>query len=248
MVVCEPSDRADMTVREAVACQYHPRPVCCCEPLVFELLKVGGYVMFPLLAASVLAIGIVLERFWTLRRSAVLPPGLGEEVRAWARSPKLDPAHLKKLQTNSPLGEVLAEILLHRGRSREVMRQKAEEAGRQVVHQLGRFLNALGTIATISPLLGLLGTVIGLIRMFLVITTDGIGDANKLAGGIGEALVATASGLVVAIFAFFFHRLLRGIVLSLGVALEREAVMLIDSLERPVSESPAANPTVRAVR
>lgn len=217
------------------------------KPLVFDLLKVGGYVMIPLLAASVLAIGIVLERFWSLRRSAVLPAGLGDEVRAWARSPKLDPTHLKKLQDNSPLGEVLAEILQHRGRSREVMRQKAEETGRQVVHGLGRYINTLGTIATISPLLGLLGTVIGLIRMFLVITTAGIGDANKLAGGIGEALVATASGLVVAIFAYFFHRHLRGLVVSLGVALEREATLLIDSLERP-AESASTQPGVRAVR
>ena len=124
------------------------------------------------------------------------------------------------------------------------MRQKAEEIGRQVVHGMGRFLNTLGTIATISPLLGLLGTVIGLIRMFLVITTAGIGDANKLAGGIGEALVATASGLVVAIFAYFFHRYLRGHVVSLGVGLEREAALLIDSLERPAEPS-AAQPAVR---
>ena len=204
--------------------------------------------MWPLFAASALAIGIILERFWTLRRSAVIPPALGEEVRAWARSPKLDPGHLDKLRQNSPLGEVLAENLLHRGRSREVMRQKAEDAGRQVVHQLGRFLNALGTIATISPLMGLLGTVMGLIRMFLVINTAGIGDANKLAGGIGEALVATATGLVVALVAYIFHRHLRGVVQGLGVGLEREAVLLIDSLERPAESAAASPSSVRAVR
>ncbi len=197
--------------------------------------------MWPLLAASALAIGIILERFWTLRRSAVIPPALGEEVRAWARSPKLDPGHLDKLRHNSPLGEVLADVLLHRGRSREVMRQKAEDGGRQVVHQLGRFLNLLGTIATISPLMGLLGTVMGLIRMFLVINTAGIGDANKLAGGIGEALVATASGLVVALIAYFFHRHLRGVVLSLGVGLEREAILLVDSLERSSDAAPSSS-------
>lgn len=203
--------------------------------------------MWPLLAASALAIGIILERFWTLRRSAVIPPALGEEVRAWARSPKLDPGHLDKLRRNSPLGEVLADVLVNRGRSREVMRQKAEDGGRQVVHQLGRFLNLLGTIATISPLMGLLGTVMGLIRMFLVINTAGIGDANKLAGGIGEALVATASGLVVALIAYFFHRHLRGVVQSLGIGLEREAILLIDSLERP-SDTVPTNSDTRTAR
>lgn len=213
---------------------------------MFEILKSGGWVMIPMVLASVVMVGIVLERFWTLRRSAVIPSKLGAEVRAWARSAKIERDHLEKLRTNSPLGTVLAAVVAHRQRSREVIREKAQDAGRQVVHRLGRYLNALGTIATISPLLGLLGTVSGLIRMFLVINTAGIGDANALAGGIGEALVATAAGLIVAIIAYLFHRYLRGRVLDLAVELEREAALLIDSLE--LTPEAGASQPVRAVR
>lgn len=213
---------------------------------MFEILKSGGWVMIPMVLASVVMVGIVLERFWTLRRSAVIPPKLGAEVRAWARSAKIERDHLEKLRTNSPLGSVLAAVVAHRQRSREVIREKAQDAGRQVVHRLGKYLNALGTIATISPLLGLLGTVSGLIRMFLVINTAGIGDANALAGGIGEALVATAAGLIVAIIAYLFHRYLRGRVLDLAVELEREAALLIDSLE--LTPEAGASQPVRAVR
>jgi len=212
---------------------------------VFEILKSGGLVMIPLVLASIVMVGIILERFWTLRRSAVIPAKVGAEVRAWARSAKIERDHLEKLRTNSPLGAILAAVVAHRQRSREVIREAAEDTGRQVVHRLNKYLNALGTIATISPLLGLLGTVSGLIRMFLVITTAGIGDANALAGGIGEALVATATGLVVAIIAYLFHRYFRGRVLDLAVDMEREASMLIDSLEHAPE---AAGQPVRAVR
>lgn len=212
---------------------------------MFEILKAGGWVMYPIVLASIAMVGIILERFWSLRRSAVIPPKLGAEVRAWARSAKIEREHLDKLRTNSPLGAVLASVVAHRQRSREVIRDKAQDTGRQVVHGLGKYLNALGTIATISPLLGLLGTVSGLIRMFLVITTAGIGDANALAGGIGEALVATAAGLCIAIVAYLFHRYLRGRVLDLAVELEREAALLIDSLE---TAPEAASQPVRAVR
>ena len=213
---------------------------------MFGILKAGGWVMFPLVLASIVMLGIVLERFWTLRRSAVIPPKLGAEVRAWARSAKIEKEHLEKLRSNSPLGSILAAVVMNRQRSREVIREKAEEAGRQTMHNLGRYLNALGTIATIAPLMGLLGTVSGLIRMFLVITSVGIGDANALAGGIGEALVATAVGLCLAIIAYLFHRYLRGKLQDLALELERETSALIDSLEHPPEVAAAA--PVRAVR
>lgn len=212
---------------------------------MFEILKSGGWVMVPLVLASIVMVGIILERFWSLRRSAVIPAKLGAEVRAWARSAKIERDHLEKLRGNSPLGAILAAVVAHRQRSREVIREAAEDTGRQVVHRLNKYLNALGTIATISPLMGLLGTVSGLIRMFLVITTAGIGDANALAGGIGEALVATAAGLIVAIIAYLFHRYFRGRVLDLAVDMEREAALLIDSLEHAPE---AAGQPVRAVR
>lgn len=212
---------------------------------MFEILKSGGWVMIPLVLTSITMFGIILERFWTLRRGSVIPPKLGAEVRAWARSAKIERDHLEKLRSNSPLGSILAAVVAHRQRSREVIREKAEDAGRMAVHRLSRYMNALGTIAIISPLMGLLGTVSGLIRMFLVITTAGIGDANALAGGIGEALVATAVGLCVAIIAYLFHRYFKGRLTDIGVELEHEAALLIDSLEHPPE---AAGTPVRAVR
>jgi len=200
--------------------------------------------MIPLSIMSILSLAIVAERFWSLRASQVLPPALGAQVRQYAKTHRLDPQQLKELEENSPLGAVLAAVLQNRHRSRDVLRQKAEDAGRRAVHELNRFLNTLGTIAIVSPLMGLLGTVFGLIKMFLVITGAGIGDAQRLSGGIGEALVATASGLTVAIIAYMFHRYFRGHVQNLAIELEREAADLIDSLEQP-SAAPATAP-VRA--
>jgi biopolymer transport protein ExbB len=206
---------------------------------VWELLRAGGWIMIPLGLMSIVSIAIIAERFWALRRSAVLPPALAPQVKNYARTHRLEPAQLAELADSSPLGAVFAAVLANRARSRDVIRQKVEDAGRRVVHELHRFLNGLGTIAIIAPLMGLLGTVFGLIKMFLVITGSGIGDANKLAGGIGEALIATASGLVVAIIAYIFHRFLRGKIQDLAIELEHEANELIDALEAPGGQAPA---------
>src|SRR5690606_22326745 len=166
--------------------------------------------MLPIIVLAVLALAIILERFWSLRRKEVLPPGLGEEVREWSRSRQLDAKHIHVLRRNSPLGELLAAALDVRHRPREIVKERVEGIGPHAVHQLERFLNTLGTIAAVAPLMGLLGTVFGMIEMFLGILTSGIGDANRLAGGIGQALVTTAAGLCVAIPALIFHRYLRG--------------------------------------
>jgi biopolymer transport protein ExbB len=190
----------------------------------------GSWAMLPILVCSAIALAIILERFWTLRRKAVLPPGLGDEVREWARTRKLDPQHLTDLAANSPLGELLAATLAVRHRPREVIRERVEDSGRHVVHRLERFLNTLGTIALISPLLGLLGTVFGLIRMFFAVMVSGVGDPLKMAGGIGEALVCTAAGLCVAIPAYFFHRYFRGLVADYVVDMERQVFLLTDEL------------------
>lgn len=195
--------------------------------------------MWPLLACSAIALAIILERFWTLRRRAVLPPGLGQEVREWAAQHKLDPAHVESLRANSPLGELLAAALEVRHRPREVIKERIEDVGRHIVHQMERFLNTLGTIAGISPLLGLLGTVIGMIRMFLAILDHGVGDVTQLAGGIGQALVCTAAGMIVAIPALVFHRYLRGRVQELVVEMEKQAMALIDTLDAGAVHHPA---------
>lgn len=198
--------------------------------VVLEILMAGGWAMLPILICSAVALAIVLERCLTLRRSAVLPPGLGDEVRQWARAGQLDPAHLETLSNGSPLGELLASALAVRNRPRELIKERIEDTGRHVVHRMERFLNTLGTIALIGPLLGLLGTVIGLIRMFMQVMGGGMADPTKMAGGIGEALICTASGLIVAIPAYVLHRYFRSRVAGYCVEMEKQATALLDDL------------------
>ncbi len=198
---------------------------------MLELVKAGGWPMIPLLLLSALALAIIVERFWTLRRKTVLPSGLGPEVRAWAARGKLDPAHIESLRRTSPLGALLAAVLDVRQRTREEIRERTEDVGRHLVHRMERFLNTLGTIAAAGPLLGLFGTVVGMIQMFLGILDHGIGDVNQLAGGIGKALVCTAAGMIVAIPALAFHRYFRGRIAEYIVAMEHEAIQLMDVLD-----------------
>ena len=209
---------------------------------MLELIKAGGWVMLPIILLAVLALAIILERFWSLRRKEVLPPGLGEEVRDWARGRALDPKHIDVLRKNSPLGELLAAGLDVRHRPRELIKERIEDVGRHVAHRMERFLNSLGTIAAVTPLLGLLGTVFGMIEMFLDILTAGVGDANRLAGGIGQALISTAAGLCVAIPAVIFHRYLRGRITEYVVEMEQQATALLDALEEEPSASPGKPP------
>jgi biopolymer transport protein ExbB len=212
---------------------------------VFELFLAGGFTMWPLLLLSAVALGIVLERFWSLRRSTVLPSGLTAEVSTLVRGRRVDTEHLVALRQHSPLGRVLATVLAERHRPHEFLIARVEDAGRDVVHDLSRWLNSLGTIAIIAPMLGLLGTVSGMIRMFLVITEVGVGDANRLAGGIGEALLSTAFGLVVAIPAYIFHRYFRGRVHDFALGLAREANHVIEVLD---TTAPVEKPVARAVK
>jgi len=228
---------------------------------VLEILIAGGWAMVPILLCSAVALAIILERFWSLRRKSVVPAELGEQVRSWARTRKLDPEHIEALRSNSPLGEILAAALSVRMRSREIIKERVEDTGRHVVHRLERYLNTLGTIALISPLLGLLGTVFGLIKMFFAVMVSGVGDPLKMAGGIGEALVCTATGLCVAIPAYFFHRYFRSRVSGYVVDMEQQTILLIDELSAhadvpaapmqpaPTTPAPApVSPTTRTVR
>jgi len=198
---------------------------------VLELVMAGGWPMIPLLLLSALALAIIVERFWTLRRKAVLPPGLGEEVRAWAARGKLDPQHIQSLRATSPLGALLAAALDVRQRPRDQVRERVEDVGRHLVHRMERFLNTLGTVAAIGPLLGLFGTVVGMIQMFMGILDHGVGDVSLLAGGIGKALISTAAGLIVAIPALMFHRYFRGRIGEYLVEMEHEATLLLDVLD-----------------
>ena len=214
---------------------------------MLELIRAGGWPMIPLLLMSAVALGIIVERFWSLRPTRVLPPGLGDEVRAWvARGKPLEVAHIDSLRSTSPLGALLAAALDVRMRSREEIRERVEDVGRHLVHRMERFLNTLGTIASAGPLLGLFGTVVGMIEMFLGILDHGIGDASQLAGGIGKALICTAAGMVVAIPALAFHRYFRGRIAGYIVDMEHEAIRLMDVLDAPTGSSPPAPAPARA--
>jgi biopolymer transport protein ExbB len=199
---------------------------------VFEIVKSGGVFMAPIILASIVAAAIFLERLWTLQRKRVLPHELTEKVWRWVESDQLQDKHIVALEQNSPLGKILAAGLTNRHRDRAIIKEAIEDTGRHVVHELERFINALGTIASMSPLLGLLGTVSGMITAFADITEQGIGDPQILAGGISEALICTAAGLVVAIPAVMGYRFLRGRVESLVVQMEKEAMKLVAALDQ----------------
>lgn len=198
---------------------------------VLELIKAGGWVMWPILLASVIAMAIVVERFWSLQRKRIAPENLVAQVWQWLRSGQLDEARLQALRAGSPLGRILAAGLVNRRHERHVIRESIEEAGRLIVYELERYLNTLGTIAAVSPLLGLLGTVFGMIQMFGALKTSGAGDPAELAGGIGQALVTTAAGLLVAIPALYFYRYFRGRVDALVITMEQEAIKLVEVLQ-----------------
>jgi biopolymer transport protein ExbB len=199
---------------------------------VFEIIIAGGWLMVPIILCSILALTIIAERLWALRRSQVVPAGLGEQVEDWASRHELDRRHIEQLRSGSSLGRVLAAALVNRHRPRELIKEAVEDTGRHVIYQLERFLNTLGTIAGISPLLGLLGTVIGMIKVFSSILEHGVGNANVLAGGISEALITTAAGLTVAIPSFFFYRYFKGRVEEYVVSMEEQAIDLIEAIER----------------
>ena len=198
---------------------------------MIELVKAGGWPMIPLLLLSFAALAIIVERFWSLRRDAVLPPGLGREVREWAARGQMDPQHIESLRATSPLGALLASALEVRHRGRDAIRERVEDTGRHLVHRMEKYLNTLGSIASAGPLLGLFGTVVGMIQMFLVIGEHGVGDVNQLAAGIGKALVCAATGMIVAIPALMVHRYFKGRIAGYIVEMEHEAVQLLDVLD-----------------
>ncbi|MGD8743446.1 MAG: MotA/TolQ/ExbB proton channel family protein [Granulosicoccaceae bacterium] len=197
---------------------------------MFELVKAGGWLMLPIILCSVAALAIVVERFWFLQRKRVTPKHLVAQVWHWARQNELDESRIQFLKANSPLGRIIATGLINRHHPREIMKESIEDAGRHIVPELDRFLNTLGTIAAITPLLGLLGTVVGMIDVFTAIIEHGVGNPADLAEGISKALITTAAGLSVAIPALMFYRYLRGHVNELIITMEQEALKLIEVL------------------
>lgn len=198
---------------------------------MFEIIKAGGWMMVPIIACSVLSLAIILERLWTLRSEKIVPVHLAPHVWNMYRKHQIDGLKLREIRANSPLGEVLAAALANFSHGREAMKESVEQAGRQVVHELERYLNTLGTIASVSPYLGLLGSVLGMIKVFSTFSTEGgIANPSRLAGGISEILIATAAGLAVAIPSLIFYRYFQGRVTELAVRMEDEATQMIDAL------------------
>jgi biopolymer transport protein ExbB len=197
---------------------------------VLEILISGGWLMVPIVACSIISLAIIGERFWSLNRDKIIPTQLVSSVWSLHKANQLDKSKLQTLSTSSPLGRVLAVGILNRSHGREIMKESIEETGRQVVHELEKYLNSLATIASITPLLGLLGTVIGMIKVFAAIMAHGVGDPAVLAGGISQALITTASGLTVAIPTLMFYRFFRGRVDELVIKMEDEALKMVEMM------------------
>ncbi|MBT3427371.1 MAG: MotA/TolQ/ExbB proton channel family protein [Gammaproteobacteria bacterium] len=197
---------------------------------MFELVKAGGWLMVPILICSVISAAICIERFWTLRGSQVVPKALLTEVWQWIQQNQMTPQRIKQIRAQSPLGVILATGIGNHHRGREQMKQSIEEASGQVIHELERYLSTLGTVAAVSPLIGLLGTVIGMIKVFSAIQLEGVGNAAVLAGGISEALITTAAGLTVAIPSLFFYRFFQRRVDELVMEMEQDALKLVEVL------------------
>ncbi len=198
------------------------------ETSVLDLIGQGGLLMWPIIICSILAAAIIGERLWALRADKITPKHLVAQVWSLVKSNKLDAKKLRELKSSSPLGRILSVGLINSKHGRDIMKECIEEVAQHEVHEMERFLNVLGTIAAITPLLGLLGTVLGMIEVFSTIVLQGTGNAAVLAGGISKALVTTAAGLFVAIPALFFHRFLLRRVDELTIYMEREAIKLVD--------------------
>lgn len=197
---------------------------------MFEIVQSGGWLMLPIILCSIAAIAIIIERFWTLTPARIAPRNALAEVWSKLRHNQLDAAQLRELRTSSPLGQILAAGLVNAKSGRAIMIESIEQAASHVVHDLERYLSALGTIASISPLLGLLGTVLGMIDIFSDLMRVGAGNAGNLSGGIAKALITTAAGLTVAIPSLAAYRFFLRRVESLVVELERESIKLVDAL------------------
>lgn len=197
---------------------------------MFEIFLAGGILMWPILACSLVVIAISAERYWTLNPAKIAPKTLLAQVWSWIKNNQLDATKLRELKQSSPLGQILAAGLSNSKHGREVMKDSVQEAASQVIHELERYVSVLGTVANIAPLLGLLGTVLGMIEVFNAIMMQGSGSTGALAGGISVALYTTVGGLVVAIPATISHKFFQRRIDSIVVTMEEEAIKLIDAL------------------
>ena len=208
---------------------------------MYEIVIAGGWVMLPILVCSVLVVAIVVERLWSLNSRRLMPANLLLNVWDQYKNGRLNQQALTELRSGSPLGEVFAAGLSNRMHGRDVMKDAMEEAGSKVIHELERFMAPLATIAAIAPLLGLLGTVLGMIEVFNEIMLRGTGNAGELAGGISKALITTAAGLTVAIPSMVFHRYFDRRIEGMAVTMEQQSARLVDAIFA-TREAPPSDP------
>lgn len=204
-------------------------------------MEAGGWLMWPIVVCSIIATAIVVERSWFLRRRRIMPENLVPRIWQLYRQGQLSDERIEEIREGSPLGRMLAAGLTNRNHSREVMKDAIGDAGRHVVAELERYLNSLGTIAAVTPLLGLLGTVFGMIDIFGVIMESGTGNAGVLAGGISTALVTTAAGLSVGIPTLMLHRYLDSRVGKIALEMEQQALRLVEVIKGEREEADRAS-------
>ena len=197
---------------------------------MFEIIKAAGWPIWPLLLASIIAVALIIERSVTLRESKIVPPTLLDQVLAVYARQGINPEILEKLAKDSPLGEVLAAGLRNERSPRHVMKEAIEEAGRSSAHNLERYLTTLGTIATAAPLLGLFGTVVGMIEIFGSQAPSGGTNPAQLAHGISIALYNTAFGIAISIPSLIFYRHFKNKVDGFVVRMEQAASRMVDTV------------------
>ncbi len=209
---------------------------------MFEFISAGGILMIPIIIISILAMAIIGALFFSLSSKKVIPEGTTNAARKLALSGRILPAQIAKLRESSLLGRVLATGLENINAPRHVLKESVEETGRHVIHAMDKYMTTLGTIAAVAPLLGLLGTVVGMINVFSVITSQGVGSPTELAGGISQALITTAAGISVAVPALIFHRYFRSKINDYAIEMEKETMKLINTINRKTAAS-VANPS-----
>ncbi len=201
-------------------------------PNVFELLAAGGWLIWPIIICSIVALAIIVDKFRHLSTALVMPTGLYDKIEALVQDKKLTNAHLTTLADQSPLGKIFSTAISNAHFGKSELKASVEDSGRHQVHEMEKYLGTLGSIAAITPLLGLLGTVVGMIKVFAAITAVGIGQPQELAEGISQALITTAAGLTVAIPSLLFFRHFKTRIESLSINMEREVLRLFALIDR----------------
>lgn len=199
---------------------------------MLDLLTAGGWLIWPILLCSIASLAIIIEKFRRLGEGRVMPPGMYDRIEKLIRDKKLTNAHLVTLADQSPLGSIFATAISQAHLRKSELKATVEDSGRHQVYEMEKYLNTLGSIAAITPLLGLLGTVVGMIKVFAAITIVGVGQPQELAEGISQALITTATGLTVAIPSLLFYRHFKSRIRALSIDMEREVLRLFSLIDR----------------